>query len=481
YMPVGRHYGFIYNQYDNARTIAHELAHGALSLSHTFADGSESYLGPKGTTANLMDYNGGTVLNHIQWQWAHETHRNILGFLDDESEGESGQQMTEEYLYKNYILKNNLSLSDLWNPQELLDDIRKERESLFSITKDEATNRYEVDLCAMLERFGYECETKISEIKEDDYKTIKESYMVAHYVVKNAYSLFLADNALDNNKFDAFLNYFYSKLTEAEKDKKNELADPAIYVRGAKFDTQSLERDVKEYLLRKDKKYLTARTEKDLAEKSTQYYRMLYLYGYNLYRNSEYSAMQQQFKDYCIAVGEQIKLFSTEWHQLTEKERKEWEAKLAGDAKLRKILSASKTQAVKDIVLGGAGTIISTGVIVIKVIATGPGEAKDIWWDVAGLIYSFDQMVGGIRMWNAANTRLFDPDKEYKFIKGMIIDEFGDYGATIYDFGNFAVDIRNIKEIRKIKGSDLNELITLLSGSYSASTRVEDYFYKILY
>ncbi|MBP5365244.1 MAG: hypothetical protein J6Y82_04910, partial [Bacteroidales bacterium] len=25
YMPVGRHYGFIYNQYDNARTLAHEL------------------------------------------------------------------------------------------------------------------------------------------------------------------------------------------------------------------------------------------------------------------------------------------------------------------------------------------------------------------------------------------------------------------------------------------------------------------------
>ena len=79
------------------------------------------------------------------------------------------------------------------------------------------------------------------------------------------------------------------------------------------------------------------------------------------------------------------------------------------------------------------------------------------------------------------NIKLFDPNKEYKLIRGMIIDDFGDYGAKIYDFGNFAVDIRNIKEIRKIKGSDLNELITLLSGSYSASTRVEDYFYKILY
>ncbi|MBP5366514.1 MAG: hypothetical protein J6Y82_11465, partial [Bacteroidales bacterium] len=91
YMPVGRHYGFIYNQYDNARTIAHELAHGALSLSHTFADGSESYLGPRNTNDNLMDYAGGTHLNHLQWKWAHETHRNILGFLDDEEESEENQ------------------------------------------------------------------------------------------------------------------------------------------------------------------------------------------------------------------------------------------------------------------------------------------------------------------------------------------------------------------------------------------------------
>ena len=98
YMPVGRHYGFIYNQYDNARTIAHEIAHGALALSHTFADGSESYLGPQGTTPNLMDYNGGTHLNHIQWQWAHETHRNIQGFLDEESEGEAWNLEGTKYL-----------------------------------------------------------------------------------------------------------------------------------------------------------------------------------------------------------------------------------------------------------------------------------------------------------------------------------------------------------------------------------------------
>lgn len=87
YMPVGRHYGFIYNEYNNARTIAHELGHGTNVLHHTFAEGSETFV-TTATTDNLMDYHGGTHLNHRQWQWAHEKHRNVLGFLDDEGESE---------------------------------------------------------------------------------------------------------------------------------------------------------------------------------------------------------------------------------------------------------------------------------------------------------------------------------------------------------------------------------------------------------
>ena len=88
YMPVNSQYGFIFEQFDVASTIAHEVSHGAFSLHHTFSDESESYHAPQGTTPNLMDYSGGTTLNHLQWQWMHESHTNLLGFLDDESEGE---------------------------------------------------------------------------------------------------------------------------------------------------------------------------------------------------------------------------------------------------------------------------------------------------------------------------------------------------------------------------------------------------------
>ena len=98
YMPVGRQFGFIFEQFDVASTIAHEVSHGAFSLHHTFSDESESYHAPQGTTPNLMDYTGGTTLNHLQWQWMHESHTNLLGFLDDESEGESILSITEKNL-----------------------------------------------------------------------------------------------------------------------------------------------------------------------------------------------------------------------------------------------------------------------------------------------------------------------------------------------------------------------------------------------
>jgi hypothetical protein len=57
-------------------SVAHELAHGTNSLHHTFSAESESFYTTK-ETDNLMDYNAGEYLNHHQWQWNHEKHRNV--------------------------------------------------------------------------------------------------------------------------------------------------------------------------------------------------------------------------------------------------------------------------------------------------------------------------------------------------------------------------------------------------------------------
>ncbi|MCQ2228694.1 MAG: hypothetical protein MJZ13_02980 [Bacteroidales bacterium] len=109
YMPVGRHYGFIYNEFNNTRTISHELGHGVNVLHHTFSDDSESFH-TTAKTDNLMDYNSGSALNHKQWQWSHEKHRNVLGFLDGEEESEEivlNSNITEGFksIFDGYIKK----------------------------------------------------------------------------------------------------------------------------------------------------------------------------------------------------------------------------------------------------------------------------------------------------------------------------------------------------------------------------------------
>ena len=91
YMPVGYQHGFIFEQFDVARTFAHELSHGAFALHHTFSANTESFRADEGTTTNLMDYTeSGTTLNHKQWTWMHEKHGSgLFGFLADEEESES--------------------------------------------------------------------------------------------------------------------------------------------------------------------------------------------------------------------------------------------------------------------------------------------------------------------------------------------------------------------------------------------------------
>jgi len=67
--------GKLIEQFDVARTYAHELSHGAFALHHTFSENSESFHANEGTTNNLMDYTEhGTTLNHKQWRWMHENH-----------------------------------------------------------------------------------------------------------------------------------------------------------------------------------------------------------------------------------------------------------------------------------------------------------------------------------------------------------------------------------------------------------------------
>ncbi|WMJ75145.1 hypothetical protein RCC89_18540 [Cytophagaceae bacterium ABcell3] len=74
-MPPTQQFGFIYTanvrEEALARTVAHEIGHGAYHLEHTFL---RIYLGKnsEGATDNLMDYGSGIDLWKLQWDIVHD-------------------------------------------------------------------------------------------------------------------------------------------------------------------------------------------------------------------------------------------------------------------------------------------------------------------------------------------------------------------------------------------------------------------------
>lgn len=84
FMPLNRSAGFIYLQGQStdavARTVAHELGHGAFGLAHE-GRAKDNILA---ATDNLMDYSGGTALTKAQWDAIHSEYRRLKWFQDKE-------------------------------------------------------------------------------------------------------------------------------------------------------------------------------------------------------------------------------------------------------------------------------------------------------------------------------------------------------------------------------------------------------------
>ncbi|GHT23311.1 hypothetical protein AGMMS4957_14690 [Bacteroidia bacterium] len=85
YMPMQYQSGFIYDN-TNAVTVAHELAHGAFNLAHTFS--TEKFIAAQGASDNLLDYKGGDQLWKHQWKLVNNPQSMFLKFLQDEAEAE---------------------------------------------------------------------------------------------------------------------------------------------------------------------------------------------------------------------------------------------------------------------------------------------------------------------------------------------------------------------------------------------------------
>ena len=91
FMPRSKQAGFIFKDKTGsgpafARTIAHELGHGAFNLHHIFME--ENFKVTKKTTDNLMDYNDGDKLYKYQWDMMRYPPI-VIGLMEDDAEGQA--------------------------------------------------------------------------------------------------------------------------------------------------------------------------------------------------------------------------------------------------------------------------------------------------------------------------------------------------------------------------------------------------------
>ena len=84
YMPLQRQVGFIYGN-PTLEVVAHELAHGAFMMRHTFSP--KAFIIGEGQTRNLMDYSGGIELWKHQWDLIHNPEKVLFSWAQDEEEG----------------------------------------------------------------------------------------------------------------------------------------------------------------------------------------------------------------------------------------------------------------------------------------------------------------------------------------------------------------------------------------------------------
>lgn len=136
YMVRGRALGFVASASsatESSRLIAHELAHGAFGLEHTFPT-----IG-KNTSQNLLDYGNGTELGKVQWEEM-QSSSPIFNWFDIEEDGALAESLlNNELLFMNYNFSGKNPYFD--KAAELFADILR-KVSAYAIQLDRSNQFY---------------------------------------------------------------------------------------------------------------------------------------------------------------------------------------------------------------------------------------------------------------------------------------------------------------------------------------------------
>jgi len=193
YMPLQRQAGFIYDVPNN-ELIAHELAHGAFNLRHTFSTEENTFIAAQNTTENLMDYKGGTELWMHQWKKIQSPDRVWLSFLEGEEEGE-GAETAAATIRDDEFVEKILRLIRISNRNAMIDP--NNRKKYIHLNLRELWKRNESVITGMVDIKGQKVEVRLYDAK--GYEQIGALY---DYTGKNQSVItFATDGTRKNDVF----------------------------------------------------------------------------------------------------------------------------------------------------------------------------------------------------------------------------------------------------------------------------------------
>ena len=113
YMRLNGQFGFVFDQ--SARTIAHELGHGALKLEHPFKQFSTI---TKGSTTGLLDYANGTDFIYTDWKQINDPAFKLYAF-QSQSSGEMYDRLFKDANGNYFNSGKNISVAVCLNKDEV--------------------------------------------------------------------------------------------------------------------------------------------------------------------------------------------------------------------------------------------------------------------------------------------------------------------------------------------------------------------------
>jgi TANFOR domain-containing protein len=499
YMPRSKQAGFIFvdlhnNENELINTISHELGHGAFTLKHTFNDDLPL---TQGSTDNLMDYNDrtGTKLFKYQWDKIHNP-VTVLNLFEDDDEGASGGTFTDcgetvshllWFYPKEYFtdmpttddtLLKYISDKKLWKPGYITASLNQIATSLkkdFYMTYNSKSQAYVFDYTRWLS------DNKNLTINSTDFRKAK----IRFDLINIKYDALLFNNShasrcnrggdSDQTNVVSFLknqitnnllkpNNLNNKGLFVWNGRESNLPDPTKYYSTSsnKYDFELLQKHLQYVVLSRNENNQLNGSAEGILFLEKRYQDLLFKCGEimltvgmdnveGIKDDATRRTIIETFKSLCKTIYESDLYFK--WKALVEeREKKEYEEKLRKLAleELAKKIEDARASAKVDIIIGSIGI----GFLVLFPPTTEAGITLFLA-DIAQGIYSADQVYGGIQTLSAIQENMFDENKEYKLIRGFLVDENGYNGATlIYDLGNITSGFL-------VGGSDINDVVNI--------------------